>query len=498
MRVLHVITGLDAGGAEQQLRLLLQHLSVRCEVATLTRPGAIAATVRDSGIPVFDVEMAHNRDLSVLSRLEGLMSRGRYDLVHTHLYRACVYGRMAARLAGVPHIVATEHSIGDRLIEGRPISAGVRRLYLSTERYTDATIAVSDTVARRLVGWGVPAERLVVIPNGIDAAEFRYDPALRAFTRARLCLGPRDYLVGAVGRLEPTKQFDLLVRALRGLDDATLLLVGEGSQRAVLEELARAEGVSGRVRFTGETPNVRAQLCAMDVLAAPSDEETFGLAVLEALACGLPVVYVACPALDELPPNAAPGARRTPLDIGWFRTELAAVRQSAPNRLPPPPAVTRYDIAPLAAQVELLYEQVRAGRPPTSPSRPLTRPPTSPSRPLARPAGAVGPASPAGAVGSARPAGAVGPASSASPSSSASPASSARPVPLSAVSGEESTMASPAHVLCRCSLRAPCWSSWSCWAPAPVSCSARASRRPTTRRRTSSSRRWPSPATRPR
>ncbi|MEU1127751.1 glycosyltransferase, partial [Streptomyces sp. NPDC005899] len=100
MKVLHVITGLGVGGAEQQLRLVLRHLPARCDVVTLTNPGAVADGLRADGVDVRDLAMRGNRDLSAVPRLARLIRRGAYDLVHTHLYRACVYGRVAARLAG--------------------------------------------------------------------------------------------------------------------------------------------------------------------------------------------------------------------------------------------------------------------------------------------------------------------------------------------------------------------------------------------------------------
>ena len=110
MRVLHVITGLAAGGAEHQLRLLLRQLPYDCEVVTLSNPGAVATAIRAEGTIVHELSMTGNRDLSAVVKLRRLMRDGRFDLVHTHLYRACVYGRIAARLARVPHVVATEHS----------------------------------------------------------------------------------------------------------------------------------------------------------------------------------------------------------------------------------------------------------------------------------------------------------------------------------------------------------------------------------------------------
>jgi glycosyltransferase involved in cell wall biosynthesis len=365
MRVLHVITGLGVGGAEHQLRSLLRHLQYECEVVTLANPGPVAAAIRGDGVTVHELLMRGNRDLSVLPRLVRLMRRGRYDVVHTHLYRAGLYGRLAARLARVPHVVATEHSLGDGIIEGRRITRGVKALYLAAERLGEMTIAVSGPVAGRLEAWGVPDRRISVVPNGIDSAAFRFDPALRRSARARLGIDDDALVIGGVGRLEPNKRFDLLIRASARLAGATVLLVGDGSERTPLGALAREVGA--RVMFTGAVPRVHDLLCAMDVFAAPSEQETFGLAVLEALACGLPAVYVTCPPLDELQ-NAV--GRRVPATETALTAALRAEADRAGVRCPVPAVVAHYDIAQLAAGVGLVYQRL-VGRAPLVSTRPL-------------------------------------------------------------------------------------------------------------------------------
>ncbi|NUR85551.1 MAG: glycosyltransferase, partial [Nonomuraea sp.] len=312
MRVLHVITGLEAGGAERQLRDLVARHTVTAEVAALTRPGLISHTIRDLGIPVHHLGMTGNTDVRVLPRLWKLIRRGDYDVVHTHLFRAGLYGRLVARLAGVPAIVASEHSIGEHHLEGRPITGPVRALARGGERLGHVTVAVSSAAARRLQGWGIPRDRIEVIANGIDPQAFRFDESVRRTARSHLTIPSQMTVIGGVGRLEPGKRFDVLVDAVAAVPDTVLLLVGDGPERAALLARARGLGIANRVVFSGQTREVPALLSAMDVFAAPSCEETFGLAVVEALAAGLPVLYGACPALEELPREEAPGARRLP------------------------------------------------------------------------------------------------------------------------------------------------------------------------------------------
>ncbi|MFF8278591.1 glycosyltransferase [Streptomyces lateritius] len=374
MKVLHIITGLGIGGAEQQLRLLLRHLPVRSEVVTLTNPGAVARGIEADGVPVTDLGMTGNRDLGALPRLTRLVRRGRYDLVHTHLYRACVYGRIAARLGGVRTVVATEHSLGDTQIEGRPLSAGIRALYLATERLGASTVAVSPSVARRLERWGVAPSRIHVVPNGIERHRFGHDEDARRLTRRRLGLPQDAFVVGGVGRLAPGKRFDRLVRAVASLPEAWLLLVGEGEERRRLLEAARSCGAGERVLLVGacedppppeaDGPDLPSLLAAMDVFVSTSPDESFGLAVVEALAAGLPVLYVACPAIDDLPPDAAPGARRIGESVPELISALRGIRDARLGRLPQPAAAGRYDIAHSARQLMSLYEQAVHGTPP--------------------------------------------------------------------------------------------------------------------------------------
>ncbi|KUM99670.1 glycosyl transferase [Streptomyces yokosukanensis] len=377
MRVLHIITGLGVGGAEQQLRLLLRHLPARCDVLTLTHPGQVADGLTADGVRVTHLGMGGNRDVGAVFRLARHIRAGRYDVVHTHLYRACVYGRIAARLAGVRAVLATEHSLGARQLEGRTLTAGIRALYLATERLGRATVAVSPTVAGLLRGWGVPDRRIHVVPNGIDAHRFRFDEIRRKEARAFYGLREDNYVMGCVGRLVPTKRFEVAVRALALLPpDVRLLLIGAGPDEERLRRLAEELGIADRMLMTGElacppdpllpdprqdAPDLPSVLSALDALAAPALEETFGLAALEALAAGLPVLYTSAPAVTDLPRQAAPRARRVTGGAEAYARELLLLHAAGPGDRAAPDAVRHYSIEHTARHLMDVYTAVLSG-----------------------------------------------------------------------------------------------------------------------------------------
>ena len=362
MKVLHLITGLGVGGAELQLRSILQHTRHEADVATLYNPGPVADMIRADGGRVRDMGMTSNTQLSALLKLRRLIRDGRYDVVHAHLYRSQIYGRPAAWLARTPVIVSTEHSIGETHLERRRMTAGVRALYLSSERMSAATIAVSAAVRERLENWGVPAERITVIPNGLDLDRVTFDKEAREASRAEFGIGPDDYVLGALGRLDPNKQFDLVIEAAAPLLDSgtKLLIVGKGDEHAHLEKVARANGVAGQVVFAGERHDVAAMLSAIDLFVASSRQETFGLSVLEALGNGAPVLYTTCPALDGLD---VPQARQVPSTVEGMRAAMAAELQAGPRpREAAEKVIQEYGIGAVTARIDSLYEELALAR----------------------------------------------------------------------------------------------------------------------------------------
>ncbi len=362
MKVLHLITGLGVGGAELQLRSILQHTRHDADVITLYNPGPVADMIRSDGSQVRNLGMTRNTELSALLRLRRMIRDGGYDVVHAHLYRSQIYGRPAAWLAGTPVVLSTEHSIGETHLERRKMTLGVRALYLATERFSDATIAVSAAVHDRMAKWGVRPRRMTVIPNGVDLGRVAFDPAARDRIRAEFGLGGREYVIGVLGRLDPNKQFDMVIEAAAPLlgASARLLIVGNGDERAHLEEVAARCGVAGRVVFAGERHDVAAMLSAIDLFVASSKQETFGLSVLEALGNGAPVLYTTCPALDGL---GVDRAVQVPSTAEGLREAMAAELRSGPRERVSVPAIRdAYGIDAVTRRIDDLYERLAASR----------------------------------------------------------------------------------------------------------------------------------------
>ena len=362
MKVLHVITGLDAGGAEIQLALILKYTRHETDVVTLYNPGPVADLIRSGGTSVRDIGMRRNTEISALLRLRSLIAEGRYDVVHTHLFRTQIYGRPAAWLAGTPVVLTTEHSIGETHIERRKMTSTVRGLYLASELFSDATIAVADVVKERLIKWGVSGRKITVIPNGLDVPALAFDPAARQRVREQFGISPDTYVIGALGRLDPNKRIDLVVEAAMPVlgDQCKILVIGRGEDQARVEAAVDRLGVREHVIFGGFQSDTAAMMASFDVYVAASVQETFGLSVLEAMASGLPVLYTVCPALDGLPTSQA---RQVPGTVEGLGTEIRKAVEAGPQpREADETVFASYGMASVVKKIDDLYEQVAVSR----------------------------------------------------------------------------------------------------------------------------------------
>ncbi len=363
MKVLHVITGLDAGGAELQLAMLMQRTRHETDVVTLYNPGPVAEQIRSAGGSVTDMGMTKNTEIGALLKLYRYIRDGRYDVVHTHLYRTQVYARPAARLAGTPVVLTTEHSIGETHIERRKMSPGVRGLYLASEMFSDATIAVSDIVRDRLVKWGIANKKITTIPNGLDVDSLAFDPEARRRVREQFGIAPDTFVIGGLGRLDPNKRVDLMMEAAAPMlgERCKILIIGRGEDQARLEAAAQRLGITDNVIWGGFQADSAAMLAAFDLYVACSVQETFGLSILEALASGLSVLYTTCPALDGMQTDRA---RQVEGEVNALRDEIRKeVEAGSLTRRVPTEVFQTYGIQSVVNQIDDLYEQILARRP---------------------------------------------------------------------------------------------------------------------------------------
>jgi glycosyltransferase involved in cell wall biosynthesis len=223
-------------------------------------------------------------------------------VIHTHQIGALLYAGPAARRAGVPRVVHTEHIDNAGKLTSRWRRLKIRLLWKMAGRYASRFFCVSCDIAESVTAYGVvPGRKVEVVPNGIDThAPHQPDPALRR----SLGLPTDAPVIGTVGRLNEVKRQDLLLRAFAavqgGNPGARLLLVGDGPEREALGRLAGELGVAESVHFVGYQPRPEQFLRLMDVFALPSRLEGMPLAILEAWAARLPVVATAVGGVPKL------------------------------------------------------------------------------------------------------------------------------------------------------------------------------------------------------
>jgi glycosyltransferase involved in cell wall biosynthesis len=258
-------------------------------VVTLKAKGVYAWELEEAGIPVHCLGKAHKIDPTAFIRLLIFLRRERPDLLNTHLWTADFWGRLAAILCGVRRIVVTEQNVD--VWKSRTRRLVDRALFV----FTDAVICVGEEVQKFYVREvGVPAEKTVVIPNGIDLSRFA-GHASPGTVRGKHGLGPEEFLFACAARLHPQKAHPVLFEAVRllreqGAPAFRVLLVGDGPQRPALEELAGRLGVLREVVFLGARTDVPQILADADGFVLSSDYEGTSLAILEAMAASLPIV----------------------------------------------------------------------------------------------------------------------------------------------------------------------------------------------------------------
>ena len=367
VRLCYLITELNVGGAEKVLlglATLLPKDRYEVLVACLFDPGPVADEIRAAGVPVVDLGMRNKVDVRAAFRLYALLHSRRIQILHAHMFHANLLAALVGRAARTPVVLATRQTVNI----GGTVREWINRLTIAL---CDAMVTVSRQVheVQRRMPWIDPA-KLVVIPNGvpIEAAP-SYSAASAQALRREWGIDTDGMVAGTVARLGAEKGHTFLLEAVAKvqncLPQAKFLFVGDGPMRPQLEDRARILGVADSIIFAGLRHDIPTILSLFDLFVLPSLWEGLPMAVLEAMAAGLPVVATAVGGTPEVVLDGITGLLVPPRDpqalaegiLRLLRDPDLRQRMGGAGR---ERVAAHFSVEQMVQRTEKLYEQLLA------------------------------------------------------------------------------------------------------------------------------------------
>jgi len=298
MRVMLLVTDLERGGTPLRIARLARRLhaaGVEVHAGCLAPPGPVSEDLEEVGIETFACRADDARDFLALKRLSQTTRRIHPDLIHATLLHANIAARLVGVIQRVPVIGSTATIEVER--------AWHRALERTTASIDRAHIVNSAAVANHVVqAFGIPQRLVHIVPPSLETPPRRVD---RSAARAELGVSEPEFVVAWVGRFDPVKRLDVIIRCAEIMTDvpSRFLLMGDGPQRPRIEQELRLSSASRTVHLLGWQEDVATVLSAADAFVFPSLTEGMPNAVLEAMAYGLPIVASDIPVLRELSGN---------------------------------------------------------------------------------------------------------------------------------------------------------------------------------------------------
>ncbi len=300
IHVLHLIDGLNIGGAEMLLCDLsegLIDLGFRISIGYCT-PGPLVNAFAEKNISVHHLSRTGLVDPFLVWRMVNLIRSDFPQIVHTHLFKSDFHGRIAARIAHVPVVISTLHN-ADSWAKNWPLGA----IYGRSAYFADKLIAVSEDVRKfHISETNLPENKVVVIENGIQVQKFSRISSTINKIRDEFQISENSILFGIIGRLKPQKDHTTFLRSaeiiLKKMPEARFLIVGDGPLLMDLQNLAEKLKISKAVFFSGLRTDIAEILQALDVLVFSSEWEGLPVTLLEGMAAGKPVAATRINGID--------------------------------------------------------------------------------------------------------------------------------------------------------------------------------------------------------
>ncbi|MCF6211558.1 MAG: glycosyltransferase family 4 protein [Gammaproteobacteria bacterium] len=328
LTVLHVEAGRHLYGGALQVVYLLRGLQAEGVRNILICPegSAVATTVRETGVEVIEAPMGGDADPSLIFRLRRIIRRERPDLVHLHSRRgADLWGGIAARLSGVPAILT------------RRVDNPEPRWWVAFKyRLYDRVVSISEGIRRVLIDEGLAPVRVTCVHSAVDTERYRPGCADRALFGHELGLAGEGPVLAVVAQLIARKGHRYLLEVLPGILDAVpgvqVVFFGRGPLEMALRTEVERAGLTEQVHFAGFRDDLEHLLPCLDLVVHPAEMEGLGVSLLQAAACGVPIVAFPAGGIPEIVREGENGYLLPVGDVEGLRDRIIELLQ-APERM---------------------------------------------------------------------------------------------------------------------------------------------------------------------